>query len=319
MEQIMTHVSVAIRSVAVNALLVTLLRSIEAQTVCPDEIVIVIPNDASLGSEWTDLVKGCAIPARIALAPRGMVTQRAEGIRRARGELVLLLDDDLVLCPTFVHELVGAARREGAACVVPFVVEPKPRLGAVLSFFAIAVPYRGYGGIRQLASGGFSYPTEPLPAGTIAETEGGRGAAILVHRKWALERELTGDTRLQMKSNPYALREDGAFVYAMHLAGGRVVTFNAGPYVHGCGSTARNSKRLLWAYEAGIRNNFIFWKTYVYPRQATFGSRARAIGNIARHLVGVTVLSMLSALKAKSIRPIYGVLKGYCQLLRSDT
>ena len=74
-----------------------MLRTIERQTVKPLEILVVIPEgyslDHQLGTE------------RIIRSEKGMVTQRAVGIMEAKGEYLLVLDDDLDFPPNFAEQM----------------------------------------------------------------------------------------------------------------------------------------------------------------------------------------------------------------------
>ena len=86
-----------------------MLRAIERQTVKPLEILVVIPEgyslDHQLGTE------------RIIRSEKGMVTQRAVGIMEAKGEYLLVLDDDLDFPPNFESRCMPTCRHKNStAC-----------------------------------------------------------------------------------------------------------------------------------------------------------------------------------------------------------
>jgi len=314
----MSTISVAIRSVRVNDYLKQLLDSIQSQTQRPDEIVIIIPDDAGLRDEWDLLAKDVSVPTKVIRSQRGMISQRSAGISTSHGDLVLLLDDDLILPDRFVEIMASALHRTQAKCVVPFASDRYPQScwqRFMLQIFSISVPYHGKGGNKQLLSGGFEYPLTPLSFGESAETETGSGAAILIDRKWVAEHHTEGDLSLQSKDNPYALREDAAFVYSQAITGGRPVIVNAGKYIHLGGTTRLDSRRLFWTYDASVRNNFIFWKFYIWNLQPTVLLRVRAGLGIVRHLIGITIFAVLSSVRHRSLSPIYGCIKGYSRLI----
>ena len=89
-----------------------MLKAIEQQTVKPEEIVVVIPEgyalDHSLGNE------------RIIRSAKGMVSQRAVGIAEAKGEYLLVLDDDLDFPPDFAEQLYLHLVKEDLDCVLAF-------------------------------------------------------------------------------------------------------------------------------------------------------------------------------------------------------
>lgn len=89
-----------------------MLRAIERQTVKPLEILVVIPEgyslDHQLGTE------------RIIRSEKGMVTQRAVGIREAKGEYLLVLDDDLDFPPDFAEQMHDHLKTRQLDCVLAF-------------------------------------------------------------------------------------------------------------------------------------------------------------------------------------------------------
>ena len=68
-----------------------LLQSIKAQTIQPEEIIVVIPHgyelDYKIGSE------------RVVYCEKGMVQQRAVGIAESSSEYSLICDDDIQFAP----------------------------------------------------------------------------------------------------------------------------------------------------------------------------------------------------------------------------
>ena len=88
-----------------------LLRSIERQTIKPEEIIVVIPEgyslDYQLGNE------------RIIQCKKGMVTQRAVGINAAKSEYILVMDDDLEFENDMVEGLYSYLIENHLDCCLP--------------------------------------------------------------------------------------------------------------------------------------------------------------------------------------------------------
>jgi glycosyltransferase involved in cell wall biosynthesis len=74
------------------------LRSIEAQTVQPSEVIVI---DQSPGAPYASI--------------SGSAVARNAGIERARGDVLLFLDDDVTLHPDFVEKLLASYRENPTA------------------------------------------------------------------------------------------------------------------------------------------------------------------------------------------------------------
>jgi len=305
--------SVALRSVRDNALLRRTLASLAQQSVLPREIVIVIPLDvAPWPVEW-DCV-------RFVQAPRGMVTQRAAGIRSVRHRLTLLMDDDIVLSHDAAQRLLRALVEQQADCVVPYWREGwgGSRTARLLNaFWGIAVP-RNAGGIEYLPGGGYYYPlTEPPLKGW--PTLGGAGALIGVNRDFALAAGATGDTGLQAIS-PYALHDDGALILSWHQGGGTCLMIPGIKFEHLGGTTRLAPDRFYMAYQSLAYNHWYFWRAYLKPdfsRDPLGVVWARF--SLCHYLTGIACYALLISLRSRTMQPIRGFVSGllYCLGLRS--
>jgi glycosyltransferase involved in cell wall biosynthesis len=298
-----TVYSVAIRSVKDNQFLRRTLDSLQKQTILPDEIVIVIPTKVP---EWNTGVAS----VRFVQAERGMVTQRATGIQAAKNKYLLLLDDDVVLSPNMAEVLLMTMRERNADCIVPYWDEGWPKkkfTKAFMSFWRLAIPQKT-GGIRYAAGGGYFYPRqEPT---TPWETHGGSGAVILVNREFCIENDCLGDEALQEVS-VYALRDDGAFILDISRKGGLCLMVGGISFIHLGGTTRLDPSRLEMSFKAQIYNHYLFWKTYIKPSYSkTVSGKFISWLSIIWYLVGSTVLGLLAASRARSIKPIRGIISG---------
>ncbi len=295
----------AIRSVGDNDLLQQTLASLAQQTIPPGEIVLAIPDDTSPWRVSDPLV-------RFVGAQRGMVTQRAAGLRAASLPLVLLLDDDIVLEPRAVETLLEPLQRGRADCAVPYWPElwPQPGLRRRLNaFWGIAVPRRR-GGIDYTPGGGYYYPlTEPPPEGWA--TRGGAGAVIAVSGAFAIARGALGDQDLQQVSI-YALREDAALIYSWHRAGGRCLMVPGVRFRHLGGTTRQSPQRAYFAYLAQVHNQILFWRKYIDPewKRHSLGS-LRARSSLAWYLLGIVFFAGCAAIRGRTLKPLRGALAGF--------
>lgn len=94
----------------------TMLDAIEHQTVKPREIVVAIPEgyelDHTLGYE------------RVVRCAKGMVTQRAVGINEAKGQYLLVLDDDLDFPLDFAEKMYQHLVAHSLDCTLAFPTYP---------------------------------------------------------------------------------------------------------------------------------------------------------------------------------------------------
>ncbi len=302
--------SVAIRSVRDNEFLRSTLRSLEEQTIVPEEIVIAIPKDVQ---PWETGMKN----VRFVQVQRGMVTQRSGGIVAAKNEYLLLLDDDLILASNTAELLLQAIYDQHADCIVPYWGESKSGkrlVAALLAFFGIAIS-KPTGGISYTAGGGYYYPKEG-PSTIPWETQGGAGAVIMVNREFCIKNECLGDTSLQDVS-VYALREDGAFILDIFRHGGRCLMIGGVSFIHLGGTTRLDPSRLEMAFVAQIYNTYIFWKHYIQPQYSkSIYTRLMTRVVFYWNMIGVITIGLLTAIKSKTFQPIHGIYKGFMLLYK---
>lgn len=93
-----------------------LLQSIANQTIEPEEIIVVIPDgyelDFQLGNE------------RVVRCEKGMVTQRAVGIKEASSDYILVVDDDLEFDDDMVERLYLYMVENKLDCCLPMQGDP---------------------------------------------------------------------------------------------------------------------------------------------------------------------------------------------------
>jgi succinoglycan biosynthesis protein ExoA len=145
------------------------LASIAGQTRLPADLVVVdagAPCDAVV-TEFRAAVGG-RFPVTHLLTTPGLPRQRNLGTRTARGSVVLFLDDDVVLLPSYLTAIAAVydadVRGEVGGVGGALVVDPTPAESALRTSFRAAFLLPGYGSGRVLRSGNPQYlfvPTEP--------------------------------------------------------------------------------------------------------------------------------------------------------------
>jgi glycosyltransferase involved in cell wall biosynthesis len=300
----MVEYSAVIRSVGHNRLIDKLIESLAEQSLKPKEIVIVLPYGVP---GWDTSYPN----TRFIHSARGMVTQRAVGIKEARFRHLLLLDDDIIFkdCQA-VERMFLEMSRHGAVMALPYSPEafPQGKRRVVYALFGMAIPtlkrYLGY-----TAGGGFYYPKRPSFEQPY-EVEGGYGRCIAADRDFLLKNHVLGDPDLEKVS--YALRDDGAFVLDVVRHGGKAILVGNVPYDHLGGARKLSSQRLYQSFEASVFNNYVFWRKYIRGRY-----RRQIVPTIAFgwHLTGVFVFALLSCLRYKSVRPLLGAVRGFTKMV----
>ena len=284
------------------------LDSLQRQTMPPDEIVIVIPSDVDA---WTI----SASVVRFVHSERGMVTQRAEGIRAARHDLLLLLDDDVILEETAAERIISALATSEASCVVPTAPDLLPRglQRALHAAFGIAVP-RWRGGVTYTPSGGYIYPLKEPPAAGWP-TLGGRGAVMALQRRFAVEHGTLGDYDLESLAR-YALRDDAALVLQQARAGGTCLLVPDVRWEHRGEPPVETSTARR---QASIECHYLFWHKYIRPTSASPIRLTWAYLALGWYFVGCLVLAGGAAARNRSTSPVVGVLRGLRSVLLRRT
>lgn len=301
----MINYSAVIRSTGYNEFLQQLLESLANQSLPPKEVVIVLPHGIP---SWEN-----RFGARFIHSRKGMISQRAEGIKAASEPNLLLLDDDIVFKDfQAVERLFSEMLRYNAVLALPYSPDafPQGKLRKLFyALFGIAVPtskrYLGY-----TAGGGFYYPKNPSFEQPY-EVEGGYGRCIAANRDFLLKNQLLGDPDLEKIS--YALRDDGAFVLDVVRHGGKAILVGNVPYEHLGAVRKLSLQRLHHSFEASVFNNYIFWRKYIKGR---YRMQIVPIVGFAWHLTGIFILALLSCLRHKSIMPLLGVVRGFTRMVQ---
>ena len=109
----------------------SLLEALARQTIARADWEVVVAVDGSTDDTEAVLarwVQGGALPLQYFVQPNaGQSVARHNGVLRTSAEHVIIIDDDMEVCPTFVADHLAASRRLPGKTVVVGKVVPEPR------------------------------------------------------------------------------------------------------------------------------------------------------------------------------------------------
>lgn len=181
--------------------------SVCRQSVRPAEIVIV--DDGSLSEEWVRLLKRLADEAAIPLGcvrsgRRGLTAARNEGVRRATGDIVQFLDDDVEPDSRFLEEILRAyaADTDGVVAGVDAVLEDSPPLSRRARAFRAGYRLAGW---WALPAHGVRRPARPA---LLRDAERYTAERYLSGAAMSFRRSLLLENPFDESLAAYALGED---------------------------------------------------------------------------------------------------------------
>ncbi|MEL6713089.1 MAG: glycosyltransferase family 2 protein [Planctomycetota bacterium] len=197
------------------------LRSIEAQTHAPDEVLVVenASTDGSLNVLNTHFrgVEIVRMPTNV-----GACTARNVGMRAAKYRFVLLVDNDVILAPDTLERLVAAMSAD------PGAVMAQPR--SVYKADNARIHYDGgdlhYAGLISLHNFGAERPADPPP---VEEIDVAISLALLVDKAEVIQAGGFDEVF-------FILFEDLDLSHRLRLAGKRILKINDAVVQHDAGT-----------------------------------------------------------------------------------
>jgi glycosyltransferase involved in cell wall biosynthesis len=189
--------------------LATCLDSLATQRRLPMEVLVVDASATAPEAVVADFRRrvGCAV--QLIRAEPGLPRQRNVGIRAARGDVVVFLDDDVVLEDDYLEELARVYERDATRAIGGVggaqVPDPTPHQSATLRAFRRFFLLSSHGRGRVKASGRPEYLLSPREAVDVEFLSG----CNMSYRREVLDAGLRFDERLC----GYALGEDLQFSY----------------------------------------------------------------------------------------------------------
>jgi glycosyltransferase involved in cell wall biosynthesis len=303
-----------------------LLQSIKAQTIQPEEIIVVIPHgyelDYKLGSE------------RVVYCEKGMVQQRAVGIAESNSEYSLICDDDIQFAPNMVEELYKYLIQNNLNCCLPMEgVDDQWGTDRLNLRYPLSTRLRGRFTGQMLTGYGHSKYLDVLTytAGHKVYVNSNEldkcylcttacfqcffiktdlaKAAHYEEELWLQEGSLTS----------YAAYDEPVFFSKLNLLGLRMAYALRVRYKHldaGVGRKATNkieAKKIR--YFSIARNRTIYWYKYIYTTAPTFGKKILALLGGLYGLTNYALLTILINLRPRHFRSLSALFKGYKESL----
>lgn len=248
-----------------------LLDSIKAQSIQPAEFLVIIPHGYDLPKERLG-------SETFIQSDKGMVKQRVVGIYEAKGDYLLIIDDDIAFPHDFVESLYSLLTHTHADMVSPRVDDAAGNIGSaglisrIISFLSSGSYFTSKQSdyaIRISALGG-SIHTTKLEKDKIYYTQTGHGGCCFASRKAVQQLHFEDESWLE-ENITYAYPEDQVFFYKAYAIGMKTVYAHKSPFSHlDAGSTVNDSKILIDKKTVkkhdSCRNLFIFWHRFQYSR-----------------------------------------------------
>lgn len=294
------------------------LSSISTQTVRPVEIIVVaaMPGPTAL----TDLVARYArsnpdVRIDLIFSRAGTATQRNLGAERATGKVLLFLDDDVILSPQFLGELVkpftsdNANRVGGVQGIVTEVPKARSGIRSILTFCYAVLFLQSRTADQQvvLRSGKYvGYPArDPVQGADYSAEYSDRiqwmsGCCMSVRREVFHADGIRFDQAFEV-FGPFAYMEDGDFSYRVFLKGYRLVRTGRAVCFH---SGAPGSRRdLLVYYSSKVYNHYLFWR-----KNIPFG-----LMSVVMHIwsqAGTVLEATIRSMMLRDLAPLRGIRNG---------
>jgi len=300
----------------------TLLQSIAAQTIQPEEIIVVIPHgftlDHQLGTE------------RVVYSDKGMITQRAVGIQEGKSDFLLVVDDDLQFAPTMVEELFAFTETHNLDCCLPmegvpekwgkdtidlrypFLVRARGALTGQLFTSRRKSKYLDV--ITPTAGHKVFLKSNQLDECYLCETACFQ--CFFINTKWAQSRHFEAAEYLQQgKLTSYAAWDDSSFFYPLALKGMRMAYALRTRYRHLDGSVGHITKTTLESkcvryYSLG-RNRTMFWYFSIWRTSNSIGKKLIAILGGIYGFTNYTLYTIAINLLPKYWKALHDLFLGY--------
>lgn len=282
-----------------------MLRAIERQTIKPNEIVVVIPDgytlDHSLGNE------------RVIYSKKGMVTQRAVGITEAKGDYLLVLDDDLDFPPDFAEQMYGHLQAKQLDCVLAFGNGGATEHGTAQEKSSFKNKLKQNLRRLRLAFTGQAFYSHRQSKwfDTIASTGGhrtyvncedglcqtGAFACFFIKAEKANAIHFEEEKWLEQGSlSFYAAYDDAVFYYKLHLQGGRIAYTKYTDFTHLDAAAGRPASDALTARKNRLyniaRNRTIFWYRHIWSNHHSLRNLLGGIYGIVNYAIYNTLINL---------------------------
>lgn len=290
-----------------------LLTSIENLIPRPIEIIVVIPEGYELPKERI----GKGLEERFIYCKKGMVEQRLIGIENAKGEYLLVCDDDVAFDKYFVQKLYKPIEKGiakiSAGPLLSFL--PQPGIRVIynnISSKAVETVFNKNKYVHILKSSGWSYNRNiDIKKERYYETESIPWTCFFAEKK-ALD-SLEFREEIWLDKYGYASMDDQTMFYKAYLMGIKSVVVSNAEYEHLDAKTSRieNKKIPDRVFFSHGFNRFIFWHRFIYCTGGNINKILSIVSFIYYILFG-TIYLLLKGIKDREfIKRNKLIFKGY--------
>lgn len=267
-----------------------LLDSLKGQTIPPLEILVVLPEDGALPGERLGT-------ERFVRTRKGMVRQRSFGMQVAKGDFLLLCDDDISFDSDLVEKLYRTHLATGAEIVTPNVwslsdLEPsslKRSLGRLRDLFcglnhisSKPSPYN----IRIWDTGGY-IKNGRIEEGRQYYSQSGHGTCAFMEKETA--ERLCFQDEAWLEDSLYPLPEDQVMFYKAFLQGNTIAWCREARLWHLDAGRDTPDKFRHMSYANG-RNFTIFWHRFLYSVDADVTRKIRLVSGLTFRIFNTCLL-----------------------------
>lgn len=301
-----------------------LLQSIKKQTIKPEEIIVVIPHgftlDYTLGYE------------KIIYSERGMITQRAIGIKKAKSDYILVVDDDIDFSETMVEELYDYMLENNLDVCFPMEGVPteddltnekenfewpfsKILRSAFTGQMFISNKESDFLDVITVTAGHKVF-TKNKYKDRCYLCQTGNFQCHFIKTKLAQNLHLEHELWLEQGTiSSYSSFDDPVYYYGLFLKGARMAYSLRTRYRHldaGAGRPAKSKleeKRIR--YYTMAKNRTIFWYKYLWKPAKTFTRKVMVLMGGLYGTVNYTLFSIAVSIRPKYWKAIAAMFEGY--------
>lgn len=295
-----------------------LLTSIENLVPRPIEVLVVLPEGYEIPKERI----GKGLKETFIYCKKGMVEQRIFGIENAKGDYLLICDDDVAFEKNFVEKLYrpiekGIAKISAAPL---FSFLPQPGIRSIynnISSSAVETIFNKDKYVHILKSSGWSYNRNiDTNNEKYYETESLPWTCFFAEKK-ALE-HIDFRDEIWLDKYGYASMDDQTMFYKAYLMGVKSVVVSNVHYEHMDAMTSRkeNNKTPDKVFFASGFNRMIFWHRFIYSTGGII-CKIESILSFLYYILFNTIYLLLKGIKNKEFltrnKLIY---KGYIEAIK---
>ena len=288
-----------------------LLFSLERQTLRPHSIIVYIAEGYPIPEETIGI-------ERYVYVKKGMVAQRALQYDEVTTEYLLLLDDDLELQDDTVERMFDAMLASKMDVLAPDIYNnaSRPTRNEIMMTLSGRMRPRfcdDKWGYKVMLTSGYSYRRKNNM--TVCRSQTNAGAAFLCKKSDFLK--INFEEEMWLDEVQYALGDDQAMYYKMHMLGLKVGTWYNHSFTHldGGNHMTRHKERMLVYND--LRFKVIFWHRFIYSPERCFIKKVLSILSIL-YLLLVTFLLSLFKLQFKMFFLKYDALAQSLNYLKSS-